>query len=289
MAYDTTGLPSSDNYLLGRGEVLFAELDANDLPINFRDLGNATAVAITREVETLEHTTSRAGTAVVDKEVITSTSSTVTISLDEAELQNLGLFLAGGITASQSNAAAVAGVTGSGNLTLPASNAQGRWYDLYQGATGAPASNPYTARIYDIGTVTFGTAGTGSVEGTDFNVDKILGRIFIIEGSTILVAGASYDVDIAANAGALATVPVLKAQTASTVVGAIKFKSINPANDDAIAEYTMHKVTVKPTGDLALIGDEFAVFQLEGKLESNPAADVNSPFMTVVDLDGAGT
>ena len=51
----------------------------------------------------------------------------------------------------------------------------------------------------------------------DITFHSVLGRIFIIEGSAILVAGADYDVNIAANAGALATVPVLKAQTATTV------------------------------------------------------------------------
>lgn len=278
MGANTSGIPSSDNYLLGRGEVYFAELDANDNPVNFRHLGNAPGISLTREIESIEYTSSQSGAATVDKEVVTSQSATITITLDEVEFNNLALFTAGEIV-SQSNSAAVAGVTGSNNLALPAANAQGRWYDLYQTATGAPTNNPHTDRIYDIGVVTI----TGAVEGVDFTVDRKMGRLFVIQGGAVLTDGTTHSVDIAANAGAAPTVEVLRGQTGITLVGAIKFISINPANGDKETEYQFHKVTLKPTGDLALIGDEFAQFQLEGKLESTTGPDSNSPFLNIVD------
>lgn len=276
MGINTSGVPNPNNYLLGRGKVYIAELDSSDLPINFRAVGNAPSVSLSREFESLEHTSSQSGTATVDKEVATSQSTNVSIALDEVEFGNLAMFFAGEAV-SQSNAAAATGVTGSSNLTIPASNGQGRWYDLYQTATGAPSTNPHADRIYDIGTVTI----AGSTEGTDFEVDQKMGRIFIIEGGN-LTAG-THDVDIAANGSAVSTVSVLRAQTGLSQTVAIKFISINPANGDKETEYQMHKVTIKPSGDLALIGDEFAQFTLEGKLESNPNADANSPYMSIVD------
>jgi hypothetical protein len=282
MPTNPAGTANPDDYLLGRGTVYFSLLDSSDHPISYRFLGNAPAVTVTREIESIEHVSSQTGTATVDKEVPTKQSTNVSISLDEISFENLALFFAGNVT-TLSNSAAVAGVTGNGNLTLPATNAQGRWYDLYQTATGAPASNPAEDRIYDTGAMSFGTAGSGSVEGTDFEVDKVMGRIFVIDGSAILVAGASYDVDIAANASAATTVDVLQAQTGITVTGAVKFIAENPGNSDKKTQYDFWKVVLKPSGDLALIGEEFAQFQIEGKLEPNNTESPNSPYMTAVD------
>jgi hypothetical protein len=274
---NTAGTPNTNDYNLGRGKVYFAELDSNNQPQGFRDLGNATEFNLNVESEKLEHFSSQAGLKTVDKEVVISQKVGLTLTLDEINFQNLALFLSG-TSASRFNVGGTA-ITGNGNLTVVN---QGEWYDLYSGATGQPASNAQDARIYDIGVVTIEPNGGGSayVEGTDYTVDRDLGRIFVIEGGD-MVAG-DYDVDVATYSSSTASVHEVKALTQSAIDGALKFVAINPADDSKIVEYNFHQVRLAAEGDLSLIGDDWTVMQLTGTAESNSTADTDSPTLTII-------
>lgn len=265
------GIANTDDYNIGRGKIYFASLDANDVPQDYRFLGNAPEFNITVETETQEHQASTSGLQVTDKEVVISQKVTLNVSLDEINFENLALFLSGA-TGSHTNSAATTGVTGSNNLTVVE---QGRWYDLYSGTGGAPTTNPHGTRIYDIGTVTI----AGSVEGTDFDVDLKMGRIFVIDGGN-LTAG-DHSVNIAANGSADTAVDEVKALTTTSVSGALKFISENPANSDVQTEYQFHKVALKAEGDFSLIGDEFSQMTLTGVAERAANADTDSPTLTI--------
>ena len=70
---NTTGVPNTNDYNLGRGIVYFSLLDTNGLPTGgYRDLGNAPEFNVSFETETLEHQASRLGLKVTDKEVVIS-------------------------------------------------------------------------------------------------------------------------------------------------------------------------------------------------------------------------
>jgi len=280
-----TGKPNTEDYYLGRGCLFFAPLDSLGRPKGFQDLGNATEFSLSVDTETLEHLSSRRGLRVVDKEVITSQKVSASFTLDEASLNNFARFLSGEIAA-HNNAAAVAGVTpvpGTGNLLV---FAQGEWYDLYQGVAGIPTTDSSGARIYNIGAVTIVPQGGGAalVLGVDYEVDALWGRIFAIPGGglTGTVGGTPWEITIAANAQADPSLDEARALTQTTILGALKFISENPADGDKQTEIQLHKISLKGDGDLSLITEqEWTTMGFTGVAERNEAADADSPTMTV--------
>lgn len=265
------GQASTDDYNIGRGKVYFATLDANDIPQEYRFLGNAPEFNITVETETQEHQASTSGLQVVDKEVTISQKVTLNLSLDEINFENLALFLSG-VTANHDNTQAQTGVVGASNLTV---TDQGRWYDLYQSAGGAGSADSSGDRIYNTGVISI----SGSVEGTDFLEDSAMGRIFVIDGGN--VTAGSHNVDMSANGGADDTVDEVQGLSQTSVSGALKFISENPADSDVMTEWQFHKVGLKAEGDFSLIGDEFSQMTLSGVAERNVGADPTSPTVTI--------
>ncbi len=277
------GTANTDDYNVGRGKVYFAPLDANGIPQGYRFLGNAPEFSISMETETLEHQSSTGGLKVTDKEVVISQKVNLSVSLDEVNFDNMALFFSGsGTTFDNSTAAAATPVTGSDNLVV---DEQGRWFDLYA-SNGAVTTGSSGQRIYDIGavTVTGGASGTTpAVEGTDYEIDLKMGRIFVIDGSTVLdTANSPHNISIAQNSSADTSVDEVRALTQTAVKGALKFISENPASDDHQTEFQFHQVSLKAEGDFGLISDEFTTMGLTGVAERNETAGgSNSPTLTV--------
>ena len=274
---NTAGTANTDDYNVGRGKVYAAELDSNGIPKSYRFLGNATEFNLSMETETLEHQSSTGGLKVVDKEVVISQKVNLALTLDEINFENMALFFSGSVASfDNSQASAATPVSGTGNLVV---DAQGRWYDLYQTASGIPTSDSSGDRIYDIGAVTI----SGATEGTDFTVDHKMGRIFVIEGSSNLtVVGSPYDLDIAQNSSAASTVDEVRALTQTTTTVALKFISENPASGDHQTEVQFHQVNLKAEGDFGLISDEFTTMGLTGAAERNETAGgTASPTCTI--------
>lgn len=280
------GTNNTDDYNLGRGILYFAPLDSNDVPKDYRDLGNVTDFKLTPSVETLEHKSSRSGLKITDKEVTLSEKWEVSFTLDELNFENLALFMSG--QANQRTNDGGTALTGSGNLVV---YEQGRWYDLYKDANGRPTTDPQGDRIYDIGTVTIEPSGGGTAytEGTDYKVDHVMGRIFIIDGGSITgsASGTAYDLDIAANSSAAANLDRVQAMTLSNIEGALKFIAENPAANGAKVEYQIHKVKLFGDGDLSLIGDDWTTFTLKGTVEKSAKADPDSPYFTIITHENA--
>lgn len=264
---NTTGTPNTKDYNLGRGIVMFALLE-DDLPGAYRDLGNAPEFNITTEVDTLEHESSRGGLRVVDKEVVVSQKMSLSVTIDEVNMENMALFFSGD-TASFTNAA----IAGFAEHEMISSVVLGRHYDIVN------ASN---ARAYDItsAAITVQVGATTLVEDTDYTLDKAMGTIFFLSSATNVTAGDAIDVTLQGRPAA-AAVDEVRALTSSSVSGALKFISINPAADDAKTEYQFHKVSLKATGDYALIGNEWTTMQLEGVAEKNETASPLSPTLTI--------
>ena len=164
------GTHTTDDYNLGRGKAYFASLDSNGLPGAYRDLGNVVELNISVEKEELDHQSSREGLKVIDKTVVLSQKVTISsLVMDELNFENIAFFFSGA-SGQESNAAQTGVPTPSGNLTV---TEQGRWYDLYEDASGQPTTDPQGARIYDIGAVSIQSAeGTAMVVTTDYLVDN---------------------------------------------------------------------------------------------------------------------
>lgn len=120
-----------DNYRIGKGVLSFTPVGGTK-----RDLGNATEITLTPEIETLEHFSSRAGLRQKDKEVVLETGGTVAATLEEFTAFNVALMTMGTL-----DEAAVGGPEVDifqqaeirGRLEVVATNVVGpRWdWDLY--------------------------------------------------------------------------------------------------------------------------------------------------------------
>jgi|TARA_Y100000296_G_scaffold86150_1_gene124885 hypothetical protein len=290
---NTTGKANTKDYVLGRGIVYFASLDANGFPQAYEDLGNAIEFNMSLETETLEHQSSRGGLKVTDKEVPISQKLSVTLTLDEVNFGNLARFLSGSTSSRTNNGGtaitptAADAVPSGGNLILPA-NSGGRWFDLYEGANGivtGVTQDVQVKRIYDIGTVTVTGVNETTptvTEGTDFEVDLKMGRFFVVDGGVLDTGSIQHlEVTVAANGSAAASVDVVKALTTTSLVGALKFIAENPADADRKTEYQFHQISLKAEGDFGLIADDWAQMQLNGVAEANSTADPDSTILTV--------
>ena len=279
---NTTGLPRTEDYNLGRGIVYFATLGSDGKPDAYRDMGNAPEFNVSIEVETLEHQSSRQGLKVTDKEVIISQKVNLSLVLDEINHENLALLLSGE-KGTHTNVA-VAGFTEYemvvGDESATTELALGRWYDIVNSAG---------ERAYDVDGTKLSIATTNLtpvplVEGTDYTLDAAMGRIFILSTSTVAataIAGfEGLDVTLTADAGALG-VNEVRALTTTSVSGALKFIAENPANNDVQTEFQFHQVSLKADGDFSLIGDEFSTMNFTGVAESNVLADADSPTLTI--------
>lgn len=272
-----TGRPTPSDYNLGRGACYFGTpLDASTgLAKSFRHLGNATEFQVSMETETLEHQSSREGLKVTDREVTLSQKMTVTLTLDEINFQNLALFMAG---EAESVDASTENPTQGGFVFDPGESWQaGRWYDLVDNAGGG---SPTGKSGYDLAASSPISFSSGShVEGTAYELDRVMGRIFVIAGGTL--AGTTSTITVAAHAGS-SELDIVRALTATSLSGALHFRSENPANNDAVQLFKFHKVTLKAEGDASLIGNEFTTLTLTGVVEKNALADPESPTLTII-------
>lgn len=278
---NTTGKPKTQDYNLGRGILYLSFLDANGKAQSWRDLGNAPDFKVSIDTSTLDHTSSRVGLKSVDKSVVLSQDAKISCSLDELNDENLALFFAGTEVAFTN--VAIAGFAAFA-MILNANLVLNSWYDIV---------NSSGNRAYDItnGDLTV-TDSTGTpvvmVEGTDFEVDAGMGRIFIKNSAKMITAlsGAKdIKVTLAAKAGA-GVVTEVRGLTQASIVCALKFISENPAANNGQVEWEFHQLTLKATGDFSLIGDDWTVMQLEGAAEKNTQGYANSPTLTIRTIAG---
>ncbi len=273
------GEAETKNYLLGRGIAYFGDsLDSAGRPKFYRDLGNAETVTLTVETEELEHFSNRSGLKVLDASVVLQQQVGVSLTLTELGEDNVGLFLAGDVV---SVVQSTAGVVGDVNLIMGTPSG-GRWYDLYVTAAPTTYPDPVGARAYSITAVVVTSADgmTTYTLGTDYEVDAVQGRIFIVhaDDSGTIPDGVDIDVDFT-----FATITIKEVQglKKASITGALKFISENAQNASKEREYQFHDVTLRAEGDLALLSDEFGTIQLTGKAKANATVDPDSPTVTI--------
>jgi hypothetical protein len=276
MAKNLTGLPNTGDYTLGRGIVYESEIvTATEKPNDngWRDLGNATEFNVSLETEKLEHKSSRTGLQIIDKEVVLSQKMTINFSLDELNDENVAAFLSGS-TASHTNVA----IAGFADYEMVSAVVLGRWYDIVS-STGERA---YDIESVDVALTETSGAPVSLVENTDYTLDLKMGRIFLLSTATNIAAGEPLSITLTAEATA-SPVEEVRGMTQGNLVRAVKFIGENPANSNKKREYQFHKVTLASEGDLALIGDEYAVMAFSGTVESSVLADADAPFVRIRD------
>lgn len=276
MKPNTTGLPQTGDYNLGRGRLYGAVLNTTTgrPDVNgWRDLGNAPSFAFSIEEETLDHKSSREGTGTVDKQVSISKKITVSFSLDEINAENLALFFSG--EKSSYTNPAVGGVAE--QVAKYTDVVLGRWYDL----TKSDGTRIMGVDSADVLLEKDDTMDVTLVEGTDYVFDGTWGRFFLKTTAVNIAAGD--DVNLTVTLDAMAPTPINQvfALTQTPSPMALKFIGVNPANGDEESEVEVHQIIVKADGDFSLIGDDWTVMQFTGVAEANNIGYPTSPYITI--------
>lgn len=268
--FNTAGTSNPDFLQLGRGKLYFASLKANGRPDALRFLGNCPEFNLSVEIENLEHQSSEEGLKVVDKEVIISQKVSVGFQLDHLYLENFASFLSG-TTASVTHPAQ--GSIASFTLILANELVLGRYYQLTD-STGVPV-----VLIDDPDDVTISDTGGALSSVTDYTLDPVTGLVFFPTTSTATVSDA-ITFELAAPSAAPANLERVNALTQSSVSGALIFISSNAADGDSKRRIEFHKISLKPEGDLSLIGDDWGQIGFTGAAERNTQL-ANSPTLTI--------
>lgn len=262
---NTTGVPSTQEYLIGRGIMQWAELDATGLPKAFRDIGNVPELTITSGVETYEHYSSRQGLKTRDLRIVLQQDLTMGFIVENINFNNLAAFVSG--EAKSYTNPAIAGFTDKRIVNDDELEAN-RYYMIHN--AGAPVFGITTTNAI----VVESTAGTPVplVKDTDYTVDAVSGMIFVKDTATvqsIISAGDGLQVTLTADAAAT-TVDTIEALSATELNVAIRFISENAETGKKVI-YDFHKVTLTPDGDFGLISDEAAQLPFTGGAEKNDA------------------
>ena len=234
---------STNNYTLGRGKLYLALFAAGThTPLGERFLGNAPTFSFSSSVTTLDHYASTGGIKVKDDSITLQVDNTGSLSLDDIQLDNVAMqFLGESLTTS------VSSHTVTGETISQAT--KGLFYQL-----GTSDAKPTGAR--NVSAVTVKTSAATPVTlvlGTDYELDAELGRIHILDTSTVVTAATDLKVDY--TEGASTREQMLSKGV--PVEGALRFIADNPAGDNI--DYFMPWVKIQPDGDYALFGDDWQV------------------------------
>lgn len=275
MAINTTGKPNTLDYFLGRGIVYLSELDANQLPSAYRDLGNSPGFSISVESEELLHQASRTGLKVTDKRITLSQNIKLSFQIDELSHDNLALFFTGTTEFVTNPAVAGIGLVGS-QIVITDAVEFGRWYDLmtaYDGSGVKAAWGDHTKIILRENS----SGPTILDEGTDYELDLEMGRVFIKSTAVKISSGEKLEFYSAADATAPAKLELMHALAGAAGTSyALKFIAENPANASEKIEYEFHSVTIAADGDLSLIGDDFSQAGFTGAAQKNSNVNIDA-------------
>lgn len=243
---------------LGRGKVFFdAFLPGTQTLTGRRYIGNTPSLDLNVTTTQLDHYSSDQGLKFKDDSVILQLDRKGSFVTDEVTQDNMALFLIG-----SSSLQTQAVITAATQTIAPAK--LDRYYQV-----GVSAANPSGVR--DLTTVTIATtAGTPVplVLNTDYTVDLVMGLVYIVPTSTIVVDGVT---GITITYSATATTRNQVQTTVNpNVYGALYFQAFNPKgpNNDYFMPYTL----VTPNGAFNLKSDTWLAvpFNFEA-LQLNPS------------------
>ena len=254
--------PNTDNYTLGKGVVYFDKLEGATY-MGERDLGNAPEFSFNIALEKLEHFSSRGGLKSKDKEIISQITPGITFTLDELSKENLAMLTLADIVEITQTTASVTNESHIARLDKRVSLAY---------------------RDISAVTVTDAGAATTFVQGQDYEIDTELkddaiGRILILASGSITEA---LPLEISYTYGTL-TYTQIQAFNNTVIEGRLRFVSDNPVGTQQ--ELEIWRVSLTPSGDTAMIGDDWSTLGFTGEILKDSNGHPSSPYMnfTIVD------
>jgi hypothetical protein len=251
--------------------VYFDRYDANGLRTGERFLGNCTTFEIATADEIREKYSSAESTSPLLKQVPVRRTPEIAIVFNEWNQDNLELFFMG--TAKnllQTGASAV-------NYVPPAARVvKGRWFPL-EDPVGTVRRGTVAEPLSAI--VVTGPAGAPVyVLNTDYKVDLVTGRIYVIPAGAIATGGA-LEVDFTFPTFTTTDAPYVEAGTSSFIEGFVRLKTKQAAGPSM--EVEVWKASLTPDGAAGFIADDFGEFRMRGRVLADTVGHPTEPFYRV--------
>lgn len=244
------------NYVVANGSVEFNQIpqrDGKEYPEEakgFRYLGSSTEMNLTQENEILEHKSSECGFNTTDEEIITSSSLTGALTVDNISSENLAMFFAGAVT----------------DVVQTAETGKSEVFKVYPELgyqLGTTKDNPNgvfavaNVKVEVFADETAAKAGTAPtatlVKDSEFEINEAMGYLTIgdIQSTKNIKTEGSW-VKVTYDLTAKSRQVVISKGT--SIVGALRFKGCNAKGENRT--YFLPKVRLKANGDFALKGGE---------------------------------
>jgi len=236
-------------YFSGQGVVYASTRDGAGNATAFRDLGNVPSLRLTLETDVLEHKESRTGNRLTDLRLTRERRARVTMTIESFTKANLMMLLYG-----TTAAVAASSVT---NEIFPAGLQAGDMVALnFPLIKNTPTP------------VVTGTGGVGTlVAGTNYRIDYTTGMVTILNTA---VGTQPYEIDYSYDAEEI--VPMFRASQQERY---LRFAGLNTANANKPVIVELYRVVFDPVGNIDLINDEFAQFEIEGSVLYDTTRDIN--------------
>jgi hypothetical protein len=223
------------NYVLGRGDLYFAQKRADGTLAGERMIGNTPDFSLSMSSNSVKHYSSARGIRTQDREVPISVDYSAKYTTDDVNGPNLAnLFFGSAETVS------VTAIT-NGDETFTDVE-QGLAYQL-----GMSVANP--AGIQQVSTVVVKVGTDVQVLNTDYTLDTALGRVVPVVGGGIADGD---NMQVTWHSAAQSQERVASSNT--PVEGALRFISFNAEGEDR--DWYLPDVKLTPNGDLAIKADQ---------------------------------
>lgn len=277
LGINSTGKDNKKHYLLGRGCIYIGELNPNTgLPDQgFRNLGHASEITMTPEINEVEHVNLCVGNGDVDEIFVTRRRFNLAFTLEEISHDNKALWSFGTVESVPNPA--VAGIP----ARVHGKAVRGRSYQI-QTASGVRAFD--LASAADV-TVVFDPSGANTtlVLGTDYEVDLVRGTVFILANSPGVTSDGDKDLEITLAASATSAASVQRVLAVSDEIKdyAVWIKGLNGKNGE-VYDIDLFSVRLKPAGSASYINlDTQTTLQFEGVAQVNALVPGSSKVFTV--------
>lgn len=240
--------PSSENLLLGKGQLYFDRFDVNGISTGLKHMGNIETLEITTTDDKVQKYSSMTQGAPLYKEVNRRRNATLNITGDEFHPENMALVTMGELSTLIQPATAI--------VAEP----------VYPGTfKGAYFQTKFLGPLSAVA-VKFGA--TTGVLGVDYAIiNNNIGILRILPGTALTGA---VTIDYTPTAVVLAdNVMVVHGGSAGTIQGALKFIGDPSTGPEMIVD--VWRVNISPNGAVGLISDDFATLGLTAAILDDSA------------------
>lgn len=251
--------PSSENLLLGKGQVLFDRFDNNGISTGFKHLGNVETFELTTTDDKVQKFSSMAAGAPLYKEVNRRRAAVLTITGDEFHPENMALITMGDKSVLVQAATAIVGEA------VMAATIKGAYFTT-------KLLGPISAVVVKFG-------ATPGVLGVDYAIlNANIGLLRILPG-TALTGAVTIDYTPTAYTS-LNGPAVIAGGTAGVIQGAIKFIGDPSTGPDMIVD--VWRANISPNGAVGLIGDDFATLSLSAAVLDDSTNNPANPLYRII-------